>query len=85
MYSHELFWCVRTCMLSYFGPVRLCSCVDSSLPGSSVDGILQAGALEWVAMPSSRGSFLPGDGTQVSCMAGSFFTTSATWEAPLMS
>jgi len=30
--------------------------VDCSLPGSSVHGILQAGILEWVAMPSSRGS-----------------------------
>ena len=33
-------------------------------------GILQARILEWVTMPSSRGS----DGTQVSCIAGSFFT-----------
>ena len=63
----------------------LCYPMDCSRPGSSVRGILQAGALEWVAMPSSRGSFLPRDGTQVSCIAGSFFTTSATWEAPLMS
>ena len=30
--------------------------MDSSLPGSSVHGILQARILEWVAMPSSRGS-----------------------------
>ena len=27
-----------------------------SPPGSSVRGILQAGMLEWVAVPSSRGS-----------------------------
>ena len=27
-----------------------------SLPGSSVHGILQAGILEWVAIPFSRGS-----------------------------
>ena len=56
MYSHELFWCVRTYMLSYFGHVRLYNCMDCSLPGSSVDGILQARVLEWVAMPCSRGS-----------------------------
>ena len=31
----------------------LCDPVDSSPPGSSVHGILQAGVLEWVAMPSS--------------------------------
>ena len=30
--------------------------IDCSLPGSSVHGILQARQLEWVAMPSSRGS-----------------------------
>ena len=41
--------------------------------------------LEWVAIPSSRGSFWPRDGTRVSCIAGGFFTTSTTWEAPLSS
>ena len=35
----------------------LCDPVDCSPPGSSVHGILQARILEWVAMPSSRGSF----------------------------
>ena len=30
--------------------------MDYSPPGSSVHGILQARILEWVAMPSSRGS-----------------------------
>ena len=34
----------------------LCNSMDCSLPGSSVNGILQARILEWVAMPSSRGS-----------------------------
>ena len=34
---------------------------DCSPPGSSVHGILQARILEWVAMPSSRGSFQPRD------------------------
>ena len=29
---------------------------DSSLPGSAVHGILQAGIMEWVAMPFSRES-----------------------------
>ena len=36
--------------------VRLCDPMDCSLPGSSVHGILQARILEWVAMPSFRGS-----------------------------
>ena len=41
-------------------------------------GILQARTLEWVAMPSSRGSSSPRDQTQVSCIAGRFFTVWAT-------
>ena len=41
----------------------LCDSVDCSPPGSSVHGILQARILEWVAMPSSRGSSRPGDQT----------------------
>ena len=39
----------------------LCDTMDCSLPGSQVPGILQAGILEWVAMPSSRGYFPPRD------------------------
>ena len=38
--------------------------VDCNPPGSSVQGILQARTLEWVAMSSSRGSFQPRDQTQ---------------------
>ena len=39
---------------------------DCSPPGSSVHGILQARILEWVAMPSSRGSSRPRDQTHIS-------------------
>ena len=49
--------------------------MDSSPPGSSVHGILQARILECVAMPFSRGSSQPRDWTCVSCLAGEFFTT----------
>ena len=45
-------------------------------------GILQARILEWVAMPSSRGSSQPRDRIQVSHIAGEFFTIWATREAP---
>ena len=38
-------------------------------------GILQARILEWVAFPFSRGSSQPRDQTQVSCIAGRFFTS----------
>ena len=44
-------------------------------------GILQARILEWVAMPVSRPSSQSRDWTQVSCIAGEFFTIWATREA----
>ena len=44
------------------------SSTDCNMPGSSVHGILQARILEWVALPSSRGSSQPRDGTRVSCI-----------------
>ena len=40
--------------------------IDCSLPGSSVHGILQERILEWVALPSSRGSSRPRDSTHIS-------------------
>ena len=48
--------------------------MDCSSPGSSIHGILQARILEWVAISFSRGSSWPRDRTQVSCIAGRFFT-----------
>ena len=59
----------------------------------TVHGILQARILEWVAVPSSRGPSQPRDRTQVSriaggfftqvsCIAGGFFTNWAIREAP---
>ena len=56
---------------------------DCSWSGSSVHGLLQAGVLEWVAIPFSRGSFRPRDPTQVPSIAGRFFTIWATREAPI--
>ena len=50
--------------------------------GYTVHGILQARILKWVAFPFSRGSSQPRDGTQVSRIAGGFFTSWATREAP---
>ena len=55
----------------------LCDPMDCSPPGSSVHGLLQARTLEWVAMPSSRGSSRPRDRTHVFPVfgiAGGFFT-----------
>ena len=51
---------------SHFSCVRLWATLwDCSLPGSSVHGILQARILEWVTVPSSRGSSWPRDRTSV--------------------
>ena len=55
-----------------------CDPVDCNPPGSSVHGILQATIMEWVVMPSSRGSSWPRNQTCISCVffiAGGFFTT----------
>ena len=51
--------------------LSLCNPLDCSPPGSDVHGILQARILEWVTMPSSKGSSKPRDWTQgcyVSCI-----------------
>ena len=47
----------------------------------TVCGILQTRILEWVAFPFSRESSQPRDRTQVSWIAGGFFTCWATREA----
>ena len=60
--------------------------VDQSCPtifdpmDYTVHGIFQARILEWVAFPFSRGSSQPRDQTQVSHIAGGFFTSWATRE-----
>ena len=59
----------------------LCDPVDSSPPGSSVHGILQARTLEWVAIPFSRESSQPKGRTPISYITGRFFTVWATREA----
>ena len=53
----------------------LCNPIDYSPRGPSVNGILQARMLEWIGLPSSRGSSPPRDQTHVSSIAGRFFTT----------
>ena len=59
--------CVLSCSV-------ICNPIDCSSPGSSVHGTFQARILEWVAMPSSRGSSQLRDPTQVSRIAGRPFT-----------
>ena len=48
----------------------LCDPIDYT-----VHGILQARTLEWVASPSPGGPSQPRDGTQLSYIAGRFFTS----------
>ena len=55
-----------------------CSVMSDSLWSH---GILKSRILEWLAFPFSRGSSKPRDGTQVSCIAGGFFTSWVTREA----
>ena len=52
----------------------LCDPVNCSLPGSSVHGIFQAIALEWVGISLSSGSSRPRDRTQVSRIVDRCFT-----------
>ena len=60
---------------------KLSNPMDGNPPGSSVHGILQARILDWVAIPFYSRSSLPRDQTQVSSIAGGFFTSWATREA----
>ena len=55
---------------------------NCSPPGSSVHGILQTRILEWVATPSSKGSFQLGDQTHVSWNGRQILYYRTTWEAP---
>ena len=55
-----------------------CDTMEYNSLDSSVHEILQARILEWVVIHFSRGSSWPRDWTQVSCIAGRFFTIQAT-------
>ena len=59
--------------------------MDSSLPGSSVHGILQARILEWVAISSSRGASQPKDRNWVSRIADPTCHGAAKRVPPLLS
>ena len=60
----------------------LCDPMDCSLPGSSVSGNMQARIMEWVVLPSSRGSSWLTDKYRVSCIAVRFFTIWAIRKSP---
>ena len=70
-------WKWKVKVLSTQSCLTLWDPMEWSLSGSSVHGILQARILEWAAISFSRGD----QETQVSCIAGRFFTIWATREA----
>ena len=61
-------WLVGSCehseLLQLY--LTLCEPMNCSPPGSSVQGSLQARILQWVAIPSSRGSSRPRDQAHIS-------------------
>ena len=52
--------------------------------GSSVHGVFQVRILKWIAISFSRGSSQPKNRTQVSCIAGRFFTNWAMREGRIV-
>ena len=63
-----------SCLVTKSCPT-LCDLMDSSPPGFSVHGSLQARILEWVAISFSRGFSRPRDGTCISCIGRWILTT----------
>ena len=76
---------LHTCVLSCFSHIPLYAtlwAVAHQAPLST--GMLLVRMLEWVAVPSSRGSFRPGiksASLTSPTLAGGFFTRSTTWDA----
>ena len=75
----SLFVCLRV--------VTLCGLMDSSPPGSSVHGIIQARILNGLPFPTQGD--LPDTGIEPAslaslALAGRFFSTSSIWEATQM-
>ena len=82
--SVQLFNLHHVCMLSRFSLIRLCNSMDCSPSASFVHEVLQGRILEWVAMPSSRGSSKPRDQT-ASPVASALHTDSLVlshWGSP---
>ena len=69
-----------TCEVNEVKVIQLCLTLCDSMD-YTVHGILQARILEWVAFLFFRGSSQPRDQTQISHVAGRFFTSWATREA----
>ena len=73
VYQYTSICCERESVKATQSCLTLCNPMDYT-----VQGILQARILEWVAFPFFRGSYQPRDWTQVSWIEGGFFTSWAT-------
>ena len=83
-----MYMCVCACVCAVCSVAQscltLCDPMVCSLPRSSVHGIFLARIVEWVAMPSSRGSSQAKDRTRASCITSigrQVLYHTATWEA----
>ena len=69
---------MNVCACLHAKSLQLCQILCDPLycrwPGSSVHRIFQARTLEWVTIPSSRGSLQSGDQTHISGITDGFFT-----------
>ena len=66
--EHLVFVSFCSLLLLFSQSVMFCSLATPwTVPGSSVQGVLQASILEWVTISFSRRSFPPRDRTCVSC------------------
>ena len=70
------------CVLVAESCPTLCDPMDSSLPGPSVHGILQARILEWVATPSPGELPHPGSKPEYLALTGIFSTTEPPVDSP---
>ena len=81
-FSHLIVLCCAKLLQLY---MTLCDPMDHNLPGSSVHGILQTRVLEWVVMPSSRGSSRSRDRTCISYVSCIGRPVLCPWEVPPIS
>ena len=95
IHQNLLMFCLLTYLNGFIGAGEcmcaqpcpaLCDPINCSLPDASVHEIFQAKILEWVAIPSFRGSSRPRDGTYIfwlSCIGRWILYPYAMWEAPI--
>ena len=77
------YWGVSLFLIGLWVKVKVAqSCLTLCNPTDcTVHGIVQARILEWIAFPFSRGSHQPRGQTQISCIAGGFFSNWTIREA----